>query len=140
MPTTGIVNGTSFGVYIGNSNSLIAFGTSCALSITHNPRNTTTAVSGGYTSRMAGTLDWDVSCDAMVAMSTASATAFYQMFSTYLDTRVVMSIRFKTAVSGDKYFQGNAIMTSMSMEAPNEQSTTMSVSFAAAGPLTIGTV
>ena len=140
MATTGIVNGTAFGVYIGTSNSLIGFGTSCSVSITHSPRNTTTSVSGGYTSRMAGTLDWEISCDAMVAMTTASATAFYQMFTTYLDTRSVLYIKFKTTESGDKYFVGYAVMTSMSMEAPNEQSTTMSVSFAAAGPLTLGTV
>jgi len=140
MPTTGIVNGTSFGVYVGNSTNLIGFGTSCSLSITHSPRNNTTAVSGGYTSRMAGTLDWEVSCDAMVAMTTSSSTEFYQLFSDYLNTRSVLYVRFKTTVSGDKYFTGYAVMTSMSIEAPNEQSTTMSVSFAAAGPLQTATV
>tara|TARA_R110000824_G_scaffold366935_1_gene556050 strand:+ start:654 stop:1076 length:423 start_codon:yes stop_codon:yes gene_type:complete len=140
MATTGIVNGTAFGVYIGSSNNLIAFGTSCSISINHSPRNTTTSNSGAYTSRMAGTIDWDASCDSLIAMSTSSATAFYQMFATYLDTRQVLSIKFKTTVSGDKYFEGLAIMTGLSMDAPNEESATMSVSFAAAGPLSLGTV
>ena len=130
MATTGIVNGTAFGVYIGSSNNLIAFGTSCSIS----------SNSGAYTSRMAGTIDWDASCDSLIAMSTSSATAFYQMFATYLDTRQVLSIKFKTTVSGDKYFEGLAIMTGLSMDAPNEESATMSVSFAAAGPLSLGTV
>lgn len=140
MATTGIVNGTAFGVYIGTSTSLIGFATSCSVNITHSPRNTTTAVSGGYTSRMAGTLDWEISCESMVAMSTSSSTEFYQMFSDYLNTRSVVIVKFKTTETGDKYFTGYAVMTSMSMEAPNEQSTTMSVSFAAAGPLTLATV
>lgn len=140
MATTGIVNGTAFGVYVGTGNNLIAFGTSCSVSISHSPRNTTNSNSGGYTSRMAGTLDWEVSCDAMVAMSTPSTTAFYQLFSTYLDTRQVLYIKFKTTESGDKYFVGYAVMTSLSIDAPNQESSTMSVSFAAAGPLSLGTV
>lgn len=140
MATTGIVNGTAFGVYVGSSNSLIAFATSCSVSITHSPRNTTNNNSGGYTSRMAGTIDWEISCDSLVAMTTATATAFYQMFSTYLDTREVLYIKFKTTVSGDKYFVGYAVMTSLSIDAPNQESSTMSCSFVAAGPLTLSTV
>lgn len=140
MPTTGIVNGTAFGVYLGNSSDLIGFATSCSCSVTHSPRNTTTSISGGYTSRMAGTLDWEVGCESFVSMLNVDDTAFHELFIGYLDTRTTLLVKFKTTTSGDQYFRGYAIMTSLSMEAPNEQSTTMSVTFAAAGPLEVYTV
>ena len=135
MASTGIINGTKFGVYIGSGPTLIGYGTSCSISISHSPRNTTNSTSGGYTTRMAGTIDWEVSCDALVSMD--GSKKYYQMFVSYLDTREVLSVTFKSTTSGDKAFTGYAVMTGLSMDAPNEENATMSVSFAGSGPLAV---
>lgn len=49
MATTGVINGTKFGVYAGSTK--IGFATSASLSINHNLRDTTTIFCAGISDR-----------------------------------------------------------------------------------------
>ena len=137
MSTIGIVNGTAFGLYLGfSSNDLLGYATSCSISISHSPRKTTTSTSGGWQSRMVGDRDWEVSCDGLVSMELAGDKRnFAEIFQNYIQNRITVQIRFKTSVTGDYYYQGMAIVTGLTLDAPNEESTTYSISCVAAGPL-----
>tara|TARA_R110000772_G_scaffold63077_9_gene141453 strand:- start:925 stop:1377 length:453 start_codon:yes stop_codon:yes gene_type:complete len=149
MATTGIINGTKFAVYVWHGTyKLIGYSTSCNISITQDTRNTTTQATGMWNTRTIGSKDWEVSCESLVAMSGSAGELWNDIFSNYLDdTNVVnyiptFQLRFQTNggnVSGDNYLYGPAILTSLSIEAPQELSATMSVSFIASGPLLKGT-
>jgi hypothetical protein len=101
-----------------------------------------------WNTRTIGTKDWEVTCDGLVAMTGSSGQLWDDIFLNYLDDTNVagylpkFSVRFMTSggnTTGDKFFYGDAILSSLSIDAPQEQSTTMSVSFVAAGPLYLGT-
>ena len=135
MPSVGKVNGTAFGVYV--DNVLIGFGTNCSMSVSKEPRNCTTSVSGMWTSRMQGSNDWEISCDHLLSMQ-GTTQMWYQLYSGYMSNpNALVTVKFKTTVSGDRYFQGSAILTGISLEAAMEETATFSCSFVGAGPLTL---
>ena len=129
------LNGTEFGVFLGTSNTLIGYSTSCSLTVSKEPRNTTNSTSNGWNTRMDGSKDWEVSCDALLAMS-GTTNMWYQIYSNYLDTgSPIFRLQFKTTGSGDRYFKGPASITGLTLTASMEETATCSVSFVAAGPL-----
>jgi predicted secreted protein len=148
MATTGIINGTKFLVYLANGAAqAIAFSTSCSISISQDTRNTTTQATGLWNTRTIGNKDWEVSCEGLVAFDQGGSgkMLIHDLFEIYLDEDYVnydpvFELHFMGATTtGDKYFKGNAIVSSLSIDASNEESATYSVSFVAAGPLSIHT-
>ena len=115
---------------------MVSYATSCSVSISHSPRSTTNQTSGAYATRMAGTIDWEISVDSLMSMD-GTGIKWYQLWATYLDLRTVFVIKWKTATSGDRYFEADAIMTGMSMDNPNQETSTMNCTFAGTGPLAL---
>tara|TARA_R100001460_G_scaffold73619_1_gene114494 strand:+ start:84 stop:512 length:429 start_codon:yes stop_codon:yes gene_type:complete len=142
MATTGVINGTKFGVYAGGTK--IGYATSASLSINHNLRDTSTKDSGGWRDQLEGQRDFEVSVEGMVIFATASGAisdlTVDELYTSYINTRTEFEIKFSTEVSGDYKWTGNAFMTSLSMDTPNEDSSTFSASFSGTGPLTQATV
>tara|TARA_R100000742_G_C4279648_1_gene104982 strand:+ start:10609 stop:11037 length:429 start_codon:yes stop_codon:yes gene_type:complete len=141
MASPGKINGTALFVRMDSAD--IGFSTSCSITITQETLNTTDASTGNWNSRIPGRRDWEISCDALVAMGGAGTTGgmkFYQIFSSYMAYQQVLQLQFRTSVSGDKYFTGNAIVSELSIDAPMEETATFTVSFAAAGPLSLATL
>ena len=138
MPSVGKVNGTQFGVFI--NNTLIAFSTSCSINISQETMNVTTANTGNWNSRTVSRRDWEVSCSALMSFdSCVTNRKFFDLYSNYIATQTLFTLKFKTNVSGDKFFTGEAILTELSLDAPNEETATFSASFVAAGPLAVNT-
>jgi|TARA_R100000482_G_C5129339_1_gene150841 predicted secreted protein len=142
MATTGVINGTKFGVYAGGTK--IGYATSASLSINHNLRDTSTKDSGGWRDQLEGQRDFEVSVEGMVIFATASGAisdlTVDELYTSYIATRTEFELKFSTEVSGDYKWTGNAFMTSISMDTPNEDSSTFSASFSGTGPLTQATV
>ena len=142
MATTGVINGTKFGVYAGGTK--IGYATSASLSINHNLRDTSTKDSGGWRDQLEGQRDFEVSVEGMVIFATASGAisdlTVDELYTSYIASRTEFEIKFSTEVSGDYKWTGNAFMTSISMDTPNEDSSTFSASFSGTGPLTQATV
>jgi predicted secreted protein len=143
MATSGIINGTKFGIYDGST--LIAYATSGSVSINHNARESSNKESAGWKEIMEGQRDWEVSCEGMVAFLTLAAGAVGgktvdELFTSYIATRASLTVSFESSESGDKMWSGTAYMSSISMDAPNEESTTYSVSFTGTSTLTQATV
>ena len=137
----GQLNGTELGVYIGGT--LIAYSTSATINMNHSTRSTSSKESGGWEDNMEGMRNWDVSCDALYAWldpagSAISNSTLSDMFTAYIATRASFTLTFgstsTTGVGFTKY-TGDAWMTSASISAPLEDTSTFSVSFQGSGEL-----
>ena len=138
----GQINGTELGVYIGGT--LIAYSTSATINMNHSTRSTSSKESGGWEDNMEGMRNWDVSCDALYAWldpagSAISNKTLSDLFTAYIATRASFTLTFgstsTTGIGWTKY-EGTAWMTSASISAPLEDTSTFSVSFQGSGALT----
>jgi predicted secreted protein len=143
MATNGILNGTKFGVYAAGTK--IGYATSASISMNHNLRDTSTKDSGGWREQMEGQRDWEVSVEGMVIFVDNSGGAISditmnELYTNYIATRTAFTLMFSTEVTGDIKWIGEAYMTSLSADTPNEDSSTWSASFSGTGTLTQATV
>ena len=139
MATNGVLNGTKFAVYAAGTK--IAYATTASISINHNLRDTSTKDSGGWRDQLEGQRDWEVSVDGMLIFVDGSGGAIggltaNELYSSYIASRTEFELKFSTEVAGDIKWSGNAFMTSLSMDTPNEDSSTWSASFSGTGVLT----
>ena len=138
--TDGQINGTELRVYAGGT--LIAYSTSATLNINHATRTTSSKDSGGWDDNMEGMRSWDASCDALYAWLTPAGGAIgnntlSDVFTAYIATRTSLELTFGVTSSdtGDTKYVGTAWMTSASLSAPQEDTSTYSVSFQGSGVL-----
>lgn len=136
----GQLNGTELGVYVGGT--LVAYSTNATLNVNHSTRSTTSKESGGWEDNMEGLRNWDVSCDALYAWLDPAGTAISNktlsdLFTGYLATRTSFDLTFgnTSATAGNTKYTGTAWLTSASLTAPLEDTSTFSVSFQGSGPL-----
>ena len=139
MATSGIINGTKFGVY--NGAVLIAYATSGSISVNHSARETSNKESLGWKEVMEGQRDWEVSCEGMVAFldlagGAIAGTTMNELFTSNIATRTPLTIAFESSETGDYKWSGSCYISSLSMDAPNEESTTYSCSFTGTSVLT----
>lgn len=139
MATNGVINGTKFAVYAAGTK--VAFATSASISINHNLRDTSTKDSGGWRDQLEGQRDWEVSVEGMLIFVDGSGGAitgatFDELYTTYIATRTEFELKFSTEITGDYKWTGNAFLTSLSADTPNEDSSTWSGSFSGTGVLT----
>lgn len=143
MATNGVINGTKFGVYAAGTK--IGYATSASISMNHNLRDTSTKDSSGWRDQMEGQRDWEVSVEGMVIFVDNSGGAISdktmdELYTSYIATRTSFTLMFSTEVTGDIKWSGDAYMTSLSADTPNEDSSTWSGSFSGTGILTQATV
>ena len=137
----GQINGTELGVYIGGT--LVAYSTSASLNVNHSPRSTSNKEDGGWETAMEGYRNWDVSCDALYAWldpagSAISNETLSELFTSYITTRASFTLTFgvTSSTTGDTKYTGTAWLTSASLSAPDQDTSTFSVSFQGSGELT----
>ena len=143
MATNGLINGTKFGVYAAGTK--IAYATSASISMNHNLRDTSTKDSSGWRDQLEAQRDWEVSVEGMLIFVDGSGGAIAgitmnELYSTYIATRTEFTLMFSTEESGDIKWSGQAFLTSLSADTPNEDSSTWSGSFSGTGALTQATV
>lgn len=124
MATTGIINGTKFGIYQGAT--LIAHGTSGSISMSHSVRDATTKDSLAFSESLEGLREWSIDGEFMLAQD--AAQGIDELNAIWVG-RTVLTLRFSTETSGDNYWNGQANLTELSIDAPTEESTTFSASF-----------
>ena len=136
----GQLNGTELGVYV--AGVLVAYSTNATLNVNHSTRSTSSKESGGWEDNMEGMRNWDVSCDALYAWLDPAGSAITNktlsdLFTGYLATRTSFDLTFgsTTATAGYTKYTGTAWLTSASLTAPLEDTSTFSVSFQGSGPL-----
>jgi len=143
MATDGVINGTKFGVYVAGTK--VAYATSASISMNHNLRDTSTKDSGGWRDQLEGQRDWEVSVEGMLIFTNLDGTAVTgltanELYSSYIYARTQFELKFSTEVTGDIKWTGQAFLTSLSADTPNEDSSTWSGSFSGTGELVQATV
>lgn len=138
MATDGVINGTKFGVYVAGTK--VAYASSASISMNHNLRDTSTKDSGGWRDQLEGQRDWEVSVEGMLIFTNLDGTAVSgttadELYSTYIYARTQFELKFSTEVTGDIKWTGQAFLTSLSADTPNEDSSTWSGSFSGTGEL-----
>ena len=145
MATTSVFNGTSLVVLIGTE--VIAFSTSCSLSIAIDAPDASTKESLGWAQEIGGQKSWSLTTDGL-------ATVVPGVTATYVSTseltalavaRTPVSVKFTTIdnsaggvtpVTGDTVWSGSAFIESVDITADMENPVTYSVSFKGTGALT----
>jgi len=135
MATTGIVNGTAIGVYVGSTK--VAHATDGSISINMATRDATTKDSGGWTDRLEGVRSWSITCNALFAYDATYGLS--DLFSA-LNNRSTVTVKFSTEVTGDKAYSGTAYVTSIEANAGTEENATYSVTFEGTGALSETTI
>lgn len=131
----GQINGTEISVYV--AGTLVGYSTNATLNINNNTRSVSSKESAGWEENAEAMRAWDVSCDSLYAWLTPaggaiSNTTLSDMFTAYIATRTSFEIVFgNTTTAGDGWtkYTGTAWMTSASVTAPLEDTSTFTVSF-----------
>jgi len=137
----GQLNGTDLKVYV--AGTLVAYSTNCSININHSLRSTSSKESAGWDENMEGMRNWDLSCDSLYAWlapdgSAISGLTLSELFTTYMATRTSFAVTFgvTTSATEDTKYTGTAWITSLSLTAPLEDTSTYSVSMTGSGALT----
>ena len=149
MATTSVVNGTSLVVLIGTE--VIAFSTSCSLSIAIDAPDASTKESLGWATEIGGQKSWSLTTDGLATV-VPGATATYistSELTALAVARTAVSVKFTTVdnstlngvtpVTGDSIWSGSAFIESVDITADMENPVTYSVSFKGTGALTQST-
>jgi predicted secreted protein len=116
MASTGVNNGTLIGIYIGGVK--IAKSTNGSIEFKRATRNVTSKDSAGWMQKEFGLGEWSISGDFLDAED--SAYRFSDLYALLLN-KTKVTVKFSSNVTGDKYYQGTALITSLSKQAPMEE-------------------
>ncbi len=131
MATTGIINGTALGVYVGGT--LITHSTSANISFSMETRDASTKDSAGYREILEGQRSWTIEAEGMTALD--AAEGFEELFAAWV-ARTALTIKFATDDATDQFYQGTGYCTSLSVDSGVEDSSTFSATFEMTGTVT----
>ena len=131
MATSGIMNGTLLGVYVGST--LIAHATEGSISLSMDTRDTTTKSSAGTRALLEGTKSGTISVSALYAEDAAYGV---DDLMTSWAARTTLTIKFSTEVSGDHFWSAAAYITSLEVSAGMEDNVSYSATFELTGAIT----
>ena len=140
MATTGIFNGTSLVLSIdtdGNgAPTLLGASTSTTVSFSLDTFETTNKDSVHKKSYLPAATGWTMDCEAFYTTDETNAP---DDIMTALNSRTEVDVEFNEAsdTTGDYKYTGKAYITSCSLNAPNEDAATYSISLQGTGALTI---
>ena len=130
MATAGKINGHNLLVYVGAT--AISHSTTCSVSLSTGEVNVTSKDSLKWASFLPGAREWTVECSGMVALD---ATYGVEELIALKQTQATSTVKFATSDSDDRFFSGTAILTALTMDAPDESPATFSATFEGTGKL-----
>lgn len=129
-----ITSTTDLAVYIGGTK--ITCQTDATLSLTQGTRDTSCKDGNGWRSLLAGLKQWTVSGSGMQAFDAAYGSD--ELVNHLVDQDVVI-VKLSTEDSGDTFYSGSAVFTSLEIASPGvEENVTYSYTLEGTGPLTSG--
>lgn len=135
MATVGTFNGKLIGVYV--DGTLIGCATSGTLRVEADQIDATCKDSDSWGAALTGRRSWGMDCDALIKFD---ATEGLEEAIDYILNETTVVLKFSTEVTGDTYWTGSAIATSVEANGPNNEVASWSVSFEGQGALTKGTI
>ena len=138
MPTTGVTNGHYMRFF--NSGTSLGYATECSLNFAAEMRELahkdTVGDGGGWVEKAPGQKSATGSTSGLYAESDNAAAT---LFSAYEDG-TALTLTFCTETTGDKIWSGSAFITSLEVNATNNENVTYSCSFEFSGAVTMATV
>lgn len=128
MATTGIMPGTLMVVYVDGVK--IALLTTNSFSDSTPTRETANKDAGNYVTRLPNRSTWSASASAFYASSGS-----FKALKAKKDARATVVLLFSTGVTGDQKYTGNAYITELSADFPDDDNSTFNVSFEGDGQL-----
>lgn len=135
MPSTGYVNGTAFGIFVGGT--LISVATENSVNFTRSSIDVSNKDSGADKEYIYGRGDGTTSGTAKFKYD--AGYGFTDLF-TAMEAGTTVAIRYSNDTSGDKEYQFNALITELSMDNPDDSDSTISYSFQKTGAVTEATI
>ena len=141
MATTGVGTGNSLLIYTSDDDGVtwdvIAHSTDHTLELSSDTLDTNTKDSDSWREKIASLKSFTLSCEALHAFD--AAHGFDELVAIWT-AGTVIKVKFSTESSGDTFWSGSAVITSLSLNAPQDDLRTFSCSLEGTGPLTAGTV
>lgn len=135
MASTGIIKGSIMRVYVGAT--AVAKATDCSFETSVSERTTSHKdITDGWGAVEAGEFSGTITTNALYALT--AGESFATLWGAF-NTKAYVTLKFSTEVSGDKYYTGSFMITSLSLNAPNNESVTYSASFKNNGAISIAT-
>jgi predicted secreted protein len=137
MATLNVLNSTLMAWYSGGTPTKIAHTNSAKISYKHDVRNIDTKDTAGWQEFLEGMRGCTGEVSGLIAFDdTNGGTALLSS----LTGRTTIDLVFKTGVTGDKTFTGEAYVTSWEIDSPDQESNvTYSASFTFTGPVVMAT-
>ena len=128
-----ILNATDcvLSVTTGGSLQAMAHCTSASISMNLDLRDSTTKSSAGYQENLGGLRSWELSGDAFVEIGSITGADIEELWDIW-EARTAVAVKF--GVSGMEY-TGDALITSISIDAGVEENATYSISLTGTGAL-----
>lgn len=129
----------------GTTKQPLAYSTSAKLSVSLKTREISSKDSSGYfTEKSAGKFDWNASTDGLISYDVTGATSSIDVVYEYMLTRKPINLIFAnksgstpywSVDSSKKNFSGQALITSIDMNASDNDNATYSISLEGTGEL-----
>ena len=135
MATSGVMNGTLMGIYIGST--LVAHATEGSISLSMDTRDISSKDSAGTRALLEGMKSGSISMSALYAEDAAyGADELY----TAMAARTPLAVKFSTEVTADHFWSASAYLTSLEVSAGTEDNVTYSATFELTGAITYSAV
>ena len=139
-----VINGTSIAVFL--DGEMAALSTSLSWQVEHKVRDTSCREGNSWATFMPGHRQWSASCENMVAFKNSAGDpysaitgymALNTMFANYIrnQQRLRIIITTSTLDPGNVKFTGEAYVTGITIDTPNEDSSTFTLSLAGCNDL-----
>lgn len=137
--TNTTMDGSYLRIYI--NGDLVAKDTSSDLSIEHSTRETTSKTSGGWQRFTKGIKGFTLSGEALTQIASAPQTNGLEALFGYLESGAEVAIKLATPTAADGYFEGAAIINSLSVNSGNSgENVTHSYALQGTGSLEFKTI
>lgn len=135
MATTGVTNGRNMRFFDGGT--ALGFATECSLSFSREMRELAHKdVTGNWIEKAPGAMSGSGSTSGLYAESNNAAESLF----TKMNAGTALTLTFTTDVTGDQVWTGTAYITSLELNAPDNENVTYSVSFEFSGAVVMSTV
>ena len=147
---TQLVRGNEFSLYLTSGKTVVAYATSCSLQVDSETIDTSSKFSCKWASNLGGNASYTISADALYCQNTESGISFDTLLEYMVKgDQIEWYMGEEAAHTGScetnphtldtakTYYNGKAIVTSVSLEAGNNEIATCSISLAGAGEILI---
>lgn len=145
-----LVNGDNFLLYLTTGKTVVAYATSCSLQVDSETIDTSSKFSCKWASNMGGKASYTISADALYCQNTEGAISFDTLLEYMVKgEQIEWYMGEEAAHTGTcetnphtldttkTYYNGKAVVTSVSLEAGNNEIASCSISLTGAGEIQI---